>query len=1097
MMKKSSISVASMALAFSLISSTAMADMTASKSASTSAASEEAKTSADFQDLANIDVGLKTKIDAMLAKGVFEGVADKSFGIDQMMTRAQFAKVLTLVYGIKVDMSVKTSSFNDVSPDDAANSWAIPYIEAAKKAGLIEGVSDSAAGPAFVPSGNITIGQLATALVKGLGNKVDTSGSPWYTSAVKQAIAAKLLPENTDGAKLATRADLVFGAYEGQQAYAEAHKPGPVSITSVKAIGVKTVLVDLDREVDTSKATLTLKKGSIDAATKIAWSDDKKTATLTLTDSALRAGEYQVTLGGIEAAGIKTATGTFTAEDEKLQKIEFANTGDTISLFENASVLVKATNQYGENASFSAGLYSVILSNGQTAQIVRRDDGLLKLTFDSSKDSNGSASMSNVSVISIHIYFNDTHLSASKNFTVGVAPFITKMSSGNVKYTNGSSLSQKGETATVPLQVYDQYGNELGFKAIQTILGATSNNDLATAGKAQIVVSPFESNLKAGLQDYDNTDTPEIRLNLNENIDKAGEYTTNVYLQAAAAGIKISVGSKSISAKVEIGEPDGGVIAAGDADVYIPIIAYDASGNKLSVEDLISDVNVNRIKIGVSGASVLNSDDSTGSSAMIWSYGPHRGSIRLSQVTALNGSMVTVNAFINSANVSSSTTKSFKVASVRVPDHLKYDVLAGYVPAQKIVAGGYTKFRFIAVDQYGKEFDTSGSFLAADGLGNPVNVADINNVTGVVYYKFKLTPINMDGVTVAITKHLDSAVAPNALVPYITSGKEYNTFAYVNGNSGYAGNTGFRELGNVYRVATSANATSKASGFKVDFIKVNSNGSESVVYTMNRDITIIDANSISNESLTYKATIPWNMPNYSLFATGDAIENNALIPNDDPDFNKLPFEEFKLSISDMQKPTSNLGQEVYLYATDAAGNQVALPKQISSVVSSNSSVVQAVYSPGGKAYIIGGKAGTASITVVYKTITGNDVLTKASVMVRSDPVAPVFMGANNEKTTTSLSGLNAFSLMYIYDNYGHKLYGFASGGPVRQYNNLFGIQFSVDHISGGTVGINQYGNVTATTDGTRKDSNGAAYVTYQLTAIAANGKKLIMIVIQK
>lgn len=175
------------------------------------------KTSADFKDLAGIDAALKAKIDALLSKGVFEGVSDDSFGIQENMTRAQFAKVLTLIYGVKNDDSVSTSSFADVRADDAANGWAVSYIEAAKKAGLIDGKSDSS----FDPGANTTLGEFATALVKGLGVKPDTSGSPWYADAIKQAIDKKVLPEGSDGSKLASRADLVVGAYSGQMAYAE------------------------------------------------------------------------------------------------------------------------------------------------------------------------------------------------------------------------------------------------------------------------------------------------------------------------------------------------------------------------------------------------------------------------------------------------------------------------------------------------------------------------------------------------------------------------------------------------------------------------------------------------------------------------------------------------------------------------------------------------------------------------------------------------------------------------------------------------------------------------------------------------------------
>ncbi|SFT23773.1 S-layer homology domain-containing protein [Paenibacillus sp. BC26] len=188
------------------------------------------KTSADFTDLKDLDAATKAKLDALLAKGIFEGTGSDNFGITDAMNRAQFAKVAALIFGLKVDTSLKSSSFSDVGGTDGTNGWAIPYIEAAKKAGLMNGVGDDK----FAPNGTTNMGQLATVFVRGLGGKVDVTKTPWYSDALKQAIDLKLIDAGVDGSKIATRADLVVGAYSGQQAYEvikkaqeEANKPNP------------------------------------------------------------------------------------------------------------------------------------------------------------------------------------------------------------------------------------------------------------------------------------------------------------------------------------------------------------------------------------------------------------------------------------------------------------------------------------------------------------------------------------------------------------------------------------------------------------------------------------------------------------------------------------------------------------------------------------------------------------------------------------------------------------------------------------------------------------------------------------------------------
>ncbi|MBD0382552.1 S-layer homology domain-containing protein [Paenibacillus sedimenti] len=286
------------AVTFSMLSAAALANPANAATAST--------TSANFTDLTGIDATLKAKIDAMVAAGVFEGVSENTFGIAQNMTRAQFAKVATLIYGITVDTNVKVSSFSDVRTDDPANSWAIPYIEAAKKAGLIDGVTDTT----FLPGDSVTTGQLDTVLLKGLGKEVSTTGTPWYADAVKQAKMLGIHANGKTGDQPANRADLVQSSYTAQDVF---QKQNLISVTSVKAASDnQKVEVTLNKQVDINKATLTLNKGTAVINTTTVWSTDRKSATLTVTGSALTAGDYNVTLGGLDASTIQTASGTFT-----------------------------------------------------------------------------------------------------------------------------------------------------------------------------------------------------------------------------------------------------------------------------------------------------------------------------------------------------------------------------------------------------------------------------------------------------------------------------------------------------------------------------------------------------------------------------------------------------------------------------------------------------------------------------------------------------------------------------------------------------------------------------------------------------------------
>lgn len=296
-MKKALTLVAAAAVAISMFSSTLMA--------------EPIKTTTDFNDLTGVDIGLKSKIDTLLSKGIFDGVSSDSFGISQNMTRAQFAKVAALIFELQVDSNNQTSSFSDVRVNDAAYGWAIPYIEAARKAGLIDGITDTT----FAPGDNVTIGQLDTVFVKGLGKKVQVNTTPWYADAVQQAKDLSIHPEGTSGDAAAARSDLVVGAYGSWQAYqsSKEQEQEQVSVTSVQASGDQVVLAILDKAVDTAKATWTITKDGTVIPTTVVWNTDRNSASLTLSsDNKLSNGSYNVTLGGLVSTAIKTASRSLT-----------------------------------------------------------------------------------------------------------------------------------------------------------------------------------------------------------------------------------------------------------------------------------------------------------------------------------------------------------------------------------------------------------------------------------------------------------------------------------------------------------------------------------------------------------------------------------------------------------------------------------------------------------------------------------------------------------------------------------------------------------------------------------------------------------------
>ncbi|TXK80966.1 S-layer homology domain-containing protein [Paenibacillus sp. N3.4] len=267
-MKKSLSVVLTTAMALSVFSSVAFADTAAT---TTTPAATAKKTSADFTDLKDLDAATKAKFDAMISAGIFDGVSDGVFGLKDEMNRAQFAKVAALITGIDVNKDLKTSSFSDVKSDDAANGYALPYIEALKTAGITDGFGEGT----YNPAGKVTKEQLATFLVRVLNKDAaakaktgtDSTVSDWAQGYVALALELKLFPAASGGfggKSNATRELLLTGAYEAKAQYVS---PGKVSVTEAKAAGVYKVQVTFNKPVDTAAAKLALTKGTLAVGT--------------------------------------------------------------------------------------------------------------------------------------------------------------------------------------------------------------------------------------------------------------------------------------------------------------------------------------------------------------------------------------------------------------------------------------------------------------------------------------------------------------------------------------------------------------------------------------------------------------------------------------------------------------------------------------------------------------------------------------------------------------------------------------------------------------------------------------------------------------
>ncbi len=639
----------------------------------------------DFTDLKDLDAATKAKFDEMIQAGIFDGVETNRFGLNDKMNRAQFAKVAALVFNLK--SSATTSSFDDVKSSDPANGYALPYIEAIYNAKITDGYAEGK----FNPAGDVTKEQLAAFLIRGLGKDAEAKAKPgvsdktvsdWAKGYVQLAQELKLFEtpagQPFNGTSPATRDLLVTSSYAAKQQIV----PDKVSVAEAKATGVQKVEVKLNGPVDTAKAKLELKKGSTVVATTTEWAADKKSAVLTLSDN-VKIGEatYTVVLSGLEANAIDKASVEFQGVKEEIKSLEFVNASDTIAQTAKARVKLVAKNQYGEKSSLNSSGFTAN-TPGFDSNLTKDSDGFLVLTINTKNATGGSTP--GVTIVPVYVYDNDSRVTVSKNFKLGVQPFVTKVELGDVKYASGkTALNSKGDTATISLTQYDQYGNPVAYDDTDAIVNVFTN------------VQPYVQEIKSEYGDFDNNNFGEVRVSLTGAVDKSGEYTINVYAGGSSATKKVSVNSAKVANKVEFGEYDD-VIASRDTNKYIPVNAYDEQGNKLSVDDLVNDTNLARIRVSGSGVDVA---------PKLVKSGEHKGKIQITSVTAPENATAVVTLSITEPGVNDYKTKQFKINKARVADALKIKDEAAtkiYSEDGKTVE---SEFKFEVLDQYGKKLD--------------------------------------------------------------------------------------------------------------------------------------------------------------------------------------------------------------------------------------------------------------------------------------------------------------------------------------------------------------------------------------------------------
>jgi hypothetical protein len=1043
-MKKSLSTILSLAMAFSMFSSVALA------------ADEAAKTSADFSDLKDLDADTKAKFDALISAGVFDGVSEGVFGLKDEMNRAQFAKVAALIFNLKVDTSLKTSSFEDVKADDPANGYALPYIEAVKAAGITDGY-----GPGeFNPAGKVTKEQLAAFLIRGINKDADAKATPgvnddtvsdWAKGYVALALNLKLLANGADGkfggTTNATRDLLVLGAYEGKQQYKPVFN-GKYAIASLKATDADVLTLELNGTLTEEAAKafkLEVKKdSSVVTNYTTTWNDAKTIATLKF-DTKFQDTTYTATISGVTNLDETNNTATVAVTKERIAKIEFLTAADTLPrTIKDLKIEFKATNQYGAKSTLSYNNFSINTGSDVTVKGVSGEQAFYITQAPSVSDPTQSKLERNDRV-SVTIIHEDSGVTANKVFAIGEAQNVSKIEIGDLKNSSNVTVETVEAEKDVYLEfkAYDQYG--IPVEDFDTLnKGVTF---YSTEGNVKRVTTHNNQDVWFTPTNEIGDDAADLKFRYGKNEAKDAVTLTVIANGSGQTVTKtVKVSATKIPAAVEFGTYSYTLAEGDDATgltdsdllkkFYVPVIVKDAKGDTLTPQEIADKAYKFTIYstggINLDTSNTVYDDNNVLRNTPIVQSGEHKGKIAVRSATSKGSAGITVQ-LLDTPTVSAKFSTS-------VGDRRKADKIAFSTAAKKyMIAGTDNEFKLKVYDQHGGELKLNDARykvelkLNANTDISSVTTAtyDNNGTAGVTtddvkYYGLVvksndvLTPSAGTGTVAGSTKKfaLQPTSANRQVFASLFDGTTYNTQQYLDLNDVF--DKSFKFF---------TNAQNLLPGDSANLNLVNG------VYNTATPPALASKVVVPNTTYTLTATLventtPSGAPTYrEIGNTSTTLE--VLNVNDDK--NKLVYEVYldkgvnntifaaseylggldaqatpvaKATYLNTATPTglgyTKVAKDVKVRAKNSSGQDVSIPSTIVSVSSSNPNVATTISTN----KLFGLNAGTTKLNVQFKDAKGEVKVGSVDVTTKNEGPVVASIVAKKSGNTVSRATVN-------------------------------------------------------------------------------------------
>ncbi len=415
------------------------------------------------------------------------------------------------------DVDAILADWVDASELTGGAAWARKYVAYAVKTEMTLGVG----GKKLAALENITGTSLMVFVLKAMGYSEAT------TANIAELVVDKGVMSAGDAAKFAAiqsglvrddAAGILFNAFangvnkdgtklidayiaSGATTEAAAAEAGFVEVLdaiTVAAVGAKKLEVKFNKAVDSTKATIEVKRGTVKPSVKeVKWAEDKKSAVIEFSND-MAAGDYTVTVSGLTETAL---TATTKVEAAKLTTINFKSDLAIIS-GNNVTVSVVAENQYGEDMTSKISTSNTSLTASKGTTPITLVDGMITVP--------GAAGDFKVDEKVVITLVHST-IVASKTLTIAKAAAIESIEFGELTTDEDDlkgkviNVSRIGPDYYLPITVKDQYGNTLTKKELNDAIAADTFKLISSNTKV-IKLGAIDSNDNGTFIEIDDAD---------------------------------------------------------------------------------------------------------------------------------------------------------------------------------------------------------------------------------------------------------------------------------------------------------------------------------------------------------------------------------------------------------------------------------------------------------------------------------------------------------------------------------------------------------------------------------------------------------------